>query len=172
MVKFSGEDRGIWAVAIQGEELLLEDILLAINGTMVAITISSATTVEEVSTTAEGIPILMNREVKFVDPNSSRCVGYAVIRGIDVIKRWMFLLSPWEPSSVKEDENGKEMVVTYNDRDKKERTERTDRVFAADGPSSTIRHILLPHVERTYAGYVSLSFPSGVIAGCLAWNSS
>jgi polynucleotide 5'-hydroxyl-kinase GRC3/NOL9 len=104
MVKFSGEDRGIWAVAIQGEELLLEDILLAINGTMVAITISSATTVEEVSTTAEGIPILMNREVKFVDPNSSRCVGYAVIRGIDVIKRWMFLLSPWEPSSVKEDE--------------------------------------------------------------------
>jgi 2-polyprenyl-6-methoxyphenol hydroxylase-like FAD-dependent oxidoreductase len=73
-------------------------------------------------------------------------------------------------TSVKEDENG-EMVVTYNDRNKKERTERTDRVFAADGPSSTIRHILLPRVERTYAGYVSLSFPSGVTAGCLAWNS-
>ena len=61
-------------------------------------------------------------------------------------------------TSVKEDENGKEMVVTYNDRDKKERTERTDRVFAADGPSSTIRNILLPHVQRRYAGYVSPSF--------------
>ena len=74
-------------------------------------------------------------------------------------------------TSVKEDEDGREMVVTYNDRDKKERTERTDRVFAADGPSSTIRSILLPHVQRTYAGYVSLSFSRGVIAGCVAWNS-
>ena len=104
IVKFSGEDRGIWAVAIQGEELLLEDILLAINGTMVAINVISATTDEEVSTTAERIPVLINRESKFVNPRTSRCVGYAVIRAIDVSKGWMFLLSPWEPSSVKEDE--------------------------------------------------------------------
>jgi polynucleotide 5'-kinase involved in rRNA processing len=82
----------------------LEDILLAINGTMVAINVISATTDEEVSTTAEKIPVLMNRESKFVDPRTSRCVGYAVIRAIDVSKGWMFLLSPWEPSSVKEDE--------------------------------------------------------------------
>jgi len=60
--------------------------------------------------------------------------------------------------SVKEDEGSREMVVTYNDREKKEQTVKVERVFAADGPSSTIRHILLPHVERKYAGYVSLSF--------------
>ena len=60
-------------------------------------------------------------------------------------------------TNVKEDEGSKEMVVTYHDRDKKERTVKAERVFAADGPSSTIRSMLLPHVERKYAGYVSLS---------------
>lgn len=104
MVKFSGEDRGIWAVAIQGEELLLEDILLAVNGTMVAIIVISGRTDQDVSSTAEGIPVLMNRESGFMDPKSSKCVGYAVVRGIDKKNGRMFLLSPWDPSNLRGDE--------------------------------------------------------------------
>jgi len=104
MAKLSGDDRGIWAIAIQGEELLLEDTLLAINGAMVAIIVISAIPDEYVSCTAEGIPVLMNRGSKFMDPRSSRCVGYAVIRGVDSKNGRMFLLTPWEPASIKDHE--------------------------------------------------------------------
>jgi 2-polyprenyl-6-methoxyphenol hydroxylase-like FAD-dependent oxidoreductase len=49
---------------------------------------------------------------------------------------------------------GRQIVVTYTDRDKNEQTTKTDRVFAADGPSSSIRSMFAPKAKRTYAGYV------------------
>jgi 2-polyprenyl-6-methoxyphenol hydroxylase-like FAD-dependent oxidoreductase len=52
------------------------------------------------------------------------------------------------------DQNNKEVLVTYQDRNKKEQTAHTARVFAADGPSSTIRGFLMSDVKRKYAGYV------------------
>jgi len=52
------------------------------------------------------------------------------------------------------DKESGEMVVTYKDRDKQEHVARAARVFAADGPSSIIRGILLPEDKRKYAGYV------------------
>jgi polynucleotide 5'-hydroxyl-kinase GRC3/NOL9 len=107
IVKYSGssEQRGIWAIAIQGEDLLPEDMVLAINGIMVAIVLVSRRTDETVSLTPEGIPVLSNREVKFMEPRSSRCVGYAVIRGIDVKNGWLLLLSPWNPSVLEDGES-------------------------------------------------------------------
>ena len=57
-------------------------------------------------------------------------------------------------TAIKEDENSAEMIVTYQDREKHERIAKTSRVFAADGPSSTIRQLLLPQIRRNYAGYV------------------
>jgi 2-polyprenyl-6-methoxyphenol hydroxylase-like FAD-dependent oxidoreductase len=45
--------------------------------------------------------------------------------------------------------------VKYKDRDGKDGSLRADLVIGADGPSSTIRKILQPEVERTYAGYVA-----------------
>ena len=106
VVKFTGslEERGICGIAIQGEELLPEDIVLAINGTMVAIILISTTSDEAISFTLEGIPVLSDREEKFMDPGISRCVGYGVIRGINVKNGWMMLLSPWEPSTLQEGE--------------------------------------------------------------------
>lgn len=106
-VKYSGslEQRGIWAIAIQGEELLPEDIVLAVNGTMVAIVLVSETTDETISLTPEGLPVLSDREVKFTKPQASRCVGYAVIRGIDVKNGELLLLSPWDPSILKDGES-------------------------------------------------------------------
>ena len=68
------------------------------------------------------------------------------------------------------------VTVKYTDRDKKERTRTSDRVFAADGPSSTIRGILLPDIKRTYAGYVTprthdtRDFVGLLITGCLERN--
>lgn len=61
-------------------------------------------------------------------------------------------------------------VVTYTDRDKKERKERPDLVFAADGPSSSIRGMLSPNTKRTYAGYVE-SLRMKTNEGCMARNS-
>ena len=57
-------------------------------------------------------------------------------------------------TGIKEDKNSPEMIVTYQDREKIEQTARASRVFAADGTSSTIRRILLPQIQRSYAGYV------------------
>jgi polynucleotide 5'-hydroxyl-kinase GRC3/NOL9 len=105
VVKFSGslEEGGIMGIAIQGEELLLEDIMLAINGTMFAIVLAEP--FKSISfTPEEGIPVITERESKFMDPRISRCVGYAVIRGIDVKNGYMLLLSPWEPSGMQDRE--------------------------------------------------------------------
>ena len=65
-------------------------------------------------------------------------------------------------TGIKVDDNAEEGTVTveYTDRDKQTRTLKSERVFAADGPSSTIRGILLPDVKRTYAGYVPPLVPS------------
>jgi len=83
---------------------LSEDIIYAINGTMVAIIILPPSTDEEVMYSPEGIPLLPPRETQFMDPRTVRCVGYAVIRSIDVKNGWIFLLSPWNPSSLQEGE--------------------------------------------------------------------
>lgn len=45
--------------------------------------------------------------------------------------------------------------VIYTDLDGKENRLNADVVIGADGPSSTIRNILMPGVERTYSGYVA-----------------
>ena len=106
VVKFSGtdEERGIFGVAIQGEELLLEDILCAINGTMVAIIIVTSNANIGVSFTQEGIPILNGRKSLFMDPKVTRCVGYAVIRGINSENGLMMLLTPWDPTGLADGE--------------------------------------------------------------------
>ena len=52
--------------------------------------------------------------------------------------------------------NGGKLVVEYETSDKSKGSVEADLVIAADGPSSTIRSIFAPDVERTYAGYVAL----------------
>jgi polynucleotide 5'-hydroxyl-kinase GRC3/NOL9 len=106
VVNFTGsaEERGIWAVAIQGEEVLTEDVICAINGTLVAINVLPPSTDEDILYTPEGIPVFAPRETQFMDPRNVRCVGYAIVRGIDVKNGWIFLLSPWDPSSLQDKE--------------------------------------------------------------------
>ena len=71
---------------------------------MVAIILVSSTSDEAISFTPEEIPVLSDREANFMDPGISQCVGYGVIRGIDIRNRRMALLSPWEPSTLQEGE--------------------------------------------------------------------
>jgi 2-polyprenyl-6-methoxyphenol hydroxylase-like FAD-dependent oxidoreductase len=45
--------------------------------------------------------------------------------------------------------------VEFEDKDGKGGSLKANMVIGADGPSSTVRKILMPDVERTYAGYVA-----------------
>lgn len=45
--------------------------------------------------------------------------------------------------------------ISFEDKDGKEGAMDADLLIGADGPSSTVRRLLLPDVERTYAGYVA-----------------
>jgi 2-polyprenyl-6-methoxyphenol hydroxylase-like FAD-dependent oxidoreductase len=89
-----------------------------------------------------------------------------------------YVLSAEDPGDVKYEygctvtgieEEGEQMVVTYDStRESGPQKISAPRVFAADGPSSTIRRLLLPNVERTYAGYVrSMVFAINRV-GCVA----
>lgn len=57
----------------------------------------------------------------------------------------------WEQES-----NRGRLVVEYETSDKVKGSVEADLVIGADGPSSTIRNIFSPGVERKYAGYVAL----------------
>ncbi|PVH69104.1 FAD/NAD(P)-binding domain-containing protein [Cadophora sp. DSE1049] len=50
---------------------------------------------------------------------------------------------------------GQAVEVEYQDTEGETHKETADLVLAADGPSSTIRKLLLPEVERKYVGYVA-----------------
>lgn len=50
---------------------------------------------------------------------------------------------------------GQDVEVEYENAEEKTYKETADLVLAADGPSSTIRKLLLPDVERKYVGYVA-----------------
>lgn len=54
------------------------------------------------------------------------------------------------------EEKGNKVVVKYETNEGKAGEMTADLVIGADGPSSTIRSMLAPDVERTYAGYVAL----------------
>ncbi|KAI9820438.1 MAG: hypothetical protein M1832_003771 [Thelocarpon impressellum] len=50
---------------------------------------------------------------------------------------------------------GGRVTLGFRDRDGKEGSAAADLMIAADGPSSTLRSIVLPQVQRRYAGYVA-----------------
>ncbi|KAF1968446.1 FAD/NAD(P)-binding domain-containing protein [Bimuria novae-zelandiae CBS 107.79] len=54
------------------------------------------------------------------------------------------------------EKRGTKIVVHHTTKDNDEGTMEADLVVGADGPSSTIRTLLQPDVQRTYAGYVAL----------------
>ncbi|KAL1605235.1 hypothetical protein SLS60_004779 [Paraconiothyrium brasiliense] len=54
------------------------------------------------------------------------------------------------------EKRGEKVSVAYTTTDNIEGTMEADLVVGADGPSSTVRSLLQPDVQRTYAGYVAL----------------
>lgn len=54
------------------------------------------------------------------------------------------------------EDRGEKVLVAYTTGDGTEGTMEADLVIGADGPSSTVRSLLQPDVQRVYAGYVAL----------------
>jgi 2-polyprenyl-6-methoxyphenol hydroxylase-like FAD-dependent oxidoreductase len=52
-------------------------------------------------------------------------------------------------------DEGETVKVEFEDTKGRKDSDVADMVIAADGPSSTIRKLLMPEVERKYAGYVA-----------------
>jgi flavin-dependent dehydrogenase len=52
-------------------------------------------------------------------------------------------------------DKGEKVELEFVDREGQTQVLEADMVIGADGPSSTIRRILLPEVERKHAGYVA-----------------
>ena len=50
---------------------------------------------------------------------------------------------------------GSEIELEYEDKDGNTQATRADLVVGADGPSSTLRKLTMPEVQRKYAGYVA-----------------
>lgn len=50
---------------------------------------------------------------------------------------------------------GDQVELHYETKDNQMETAQADLVIGADGPSSTLRNLMLPHVSRDYAGYVA-----------------
>ena len=53
-------------------------------------------------------------------------------------------------------DEGSKLRVECRGVDEQKETLRADLVIGADGPSSTLRHLLEPHSQRSYVGYVCL----------------
>jgi len=53
------------------------------------------------------------------------------------------------------DDGRKDVEITFRDNDGQEGTTIADLLIGADGPSSQVRKIFEPTIERTYAGYVA-----------------
>jgi 2-polyprenyl-6-methoxyphenol hydroxylase-like FAD-dependent oxidoreductase len=53
-------------------------------------------------------------------------------------------------------ERGEKIIVQFETGDREKGEIEADLLIAADGPSSTIRSLLAPNTQRTYAGYVAL----------------
>ncbi|BFZ59178.1 Polynucleotide 5'-hydroxyl-kinase grc3 [Saitoella coloradoensis] len=102
VVDYAGPEAGVDALTVLGDEIMPDEIGLAVNGTVVGVVLLDAAegqglTRAVVRARQDGLPVLPTGGAP-LDPQTSRCVGLAIIRGIDTSKQQLQLLTPIEPS--------------------------------------------------------------------------
>ncbi|EEB08627.1 AAA family ATPase Grc3 [Schizosaccharomyces japonicus yFS275] len=116
ITSFTSEDRGIDAVNIIGEPLNPVDIVDTISGTLVAVCSFDVSSAEEwkqqcPTQTPEGISILFNDGLP-LHPATSQCLGYAILKCIDVKRQEFHLVGPLDLDLVANAcEQGKKIVL-------------------------------------------------------------
>jgi polynucleotide 5'-hydroxyl-kinase GRC3/NOL9 len=114
---------GSAGIAIQGiailasEGVVQEDVVLAINGTLVAIVCVAEEAAIPVTRTLEGIPwIEPNNVGQVITPETSRCLGYAVVQSIDTVDKCLRLLTPLPMKAIQQVISNKQRLILVRGR--------------------------------------------------------
>ncbi|GAO46592.1 hypothetical protein G7K_0819-t1 [Saitoella complicata NRRL Y-17804] len=101
VVDYTGPEAGVDALTVLGDEIMPDEVGLAVNGTVVGVVLLDAAEgqglTQAVVRAQDGLPVLPTGGAP-LDPQTSQCVGLAIIRGIDTAKQQLQLLTPIEPS--------------------------------------------------------------------------
>lgn len=106
IIGYSGESAGVEAILSYGQAPQAEFLSEVLDGSIVAIVehdpdLFNATAVER--TSKEDIPYIISREDGFsfpIDPQQSKCLGLALIRGIDIQNKKFQLVTPLPESQI------------------------------------------------------------------------
>jgi polynucleotide 5'-hydroxyl-kinase GRC3/NOL9 len=119
VVRYGGENAGISGIMCIGEQPPSELLAEAINGTLVAVVVLDDLEAVGISdkgnwqskhffanmvteTEEEGLPYMSTDKLSYLDPRHSHTIGMALIRGIDVERKRLHLLTPIDSGVVKE----------------------------------------------------------------------
>ncbi|OLL22814.1 Polynucleotide 5'-hydroxyl-kinase grc3 [Neolecta irregularis DAH-3] len=114
IASYEGEFAGVDAIAIFGSIVDSDNVAMVINASIVAIVIytPSDRTIWEngIVPTPEGLPYL-NLHGQYLDPKNSQCIGYAIVRGINVKTKELELLSPIDPALLETEDDSKLILL-------------------------------------------------------------
>lgn len=106
VVKYSGENSGIDAILSYGQAPQPEFLNEVLDGSLVAIVEHDPNRFDAAAvdrTAVEDIPYIISKEDGFslpIDPQQSKCLGLALIRGIDVQNKKLHLVTPLPESQI------------------------------------------------------------------------
>lgn len=92
VVPYTGSSPGVDAVQVLGEQVVPEELVTAIDGTLVGVVLIDGDGLGDVFHTAEYIPYLQNAPLP-PSPETSFSAGLALIRGIDIKEGCLWLLT-------------------------------------------------------------------------------
>ncbi len=116
VVKYTGKNKGIAGIMSIGEQPDPSMLIEALNGALVAVVVIDDSFEESYTktftdfgqkappvtlTTKDGIPYFNADYAAYPDPKKSRCLGLAVIRGVDTHSKILHLLTPISPNVLK-----------------------------------------------------------------------
>ncbi len=112
-VEYGGPTRPIAAIVVISESLMAEDVISAIDGTIVALVTTESPLPYSICSSIEGIPFSSNRG-RPVNPYLSKCIGLAVVSGVDPERGTLQLITPLGSEDLENVEGRTMYLVTGN----------------------------------------------------------